>query len=104
MSKTMGKAGGPATGETSEETQPKIKKKNKPKGTTTDQSGTATTVTKEKAPTTAPKAPPVPTQSYCFLCGDKSHTSKMCTKTGELRCENHSDTKSHETRACNIWH
>ena len=50
MSKPTDKVGGPATGETSEEAQPKKKKKNKPKGTTTDQSGTATTVTKEKAP------------------------------------------------------
>ena len=45
MSKPQNKVGGPATSETSEETQPKKNKKNKPKDTTIDQSGTAATVT-----------------------------------------------------------
>ena len=106
MAKPQGKAGDPPTGKTTEETQPKKKKKKnkKPKNSQTDQPGTAVIVIIDKPPAIAPKDPPkVPTPSYCFWCGDENHTSKSCPKTGDLRCDNHADTKSHKTRACNIW-
>ena len=28
---------------------------------------------------------------------------KGCKELGDLRCKNHADTKSHKTKACNIW-
>ena len=28
---------------------------------------------------------------------------KACKELGDLKCENHTDTKSQKTRACNIW-
>ena len=29
--------------------------------------------------------------------------SKTCKHTGDLRCDNHQDTKSHLTKACNLY-
>ena len=46
----------------------------------------AAITTKEKPAAVKPLAPPVPAKSYCFQCGDKSHTSRQCKHTGELMC------------------
>ena len=55
-------------------------------------------------PPSAPKdtqRPPAP--QYCFCCGNLDHTVKACKEQGDLKCDNHADTKSHKTWACNIW-
>ena len=39
---------------------------------------------------------------YCFRCGSESYNSKKCTvKT--LKCEEHKEAKSHNTKACADW-
>ena len=84
----------------------KKRRRNKKAKDSTTEEGVAATATKEtKAPpTTTPSGnqkPPAP--QYCFRCGEADHTVKGCKELGDLRCENHADTKSHKTKACNIW-
>ena len=67
---------------------------------------TVTTTTKEvKAPTaTAPaggQKPPTP--QYCFCCGESDHTVKGCKEQGPLKCDLHTETSSHKTKACSKW-
>ena len=80
--------------------------KKKPKTSQSDGDGTPDTVTKNKASAVTSKDPPkIPTLSYCYLCGDSDHTSKTCKETGDLKCDNHVDIKSHKkcAIACNIY-
>ena len=56
-------------------------------------------------PPQAPKAPQrPPTLTYCFQCGEEAHTIKDCKEVaGDLRCDNHVDTRNHKTRASSLW-
>ena len=95
------------TNETPSESQQlrKRRRKNKKsKDAKQDGYGIAAAATKDKAtPVTLKDPPKVPTPSYCFRCGESDHTSKSCKHQGDLRCDNHQDTKSHLTKACNLY-
>ena len=96
MGPKQGNGGNNNTNETPSESQlrKRRKKNKKPKDTQQDGAGIAAAATKFKAPAIPPKDPPkVPTPSYCFRCGETDHTSRACKHTGDLRCDNHQDTK-----------
>ena len=89
----------------------KKRKRNKKKDTTPQDSVAAavTTTSEVKPPTaTAPalvaaggQRPPAP--QYCFKCGETDHTAKGCKEKGPLKCNLHSESSSHKTKACNKW-
>ena len=89
MSRPPDKASDPAAGEALKELL--TKKKKKGKGNPVVQPATAAAAVKDKPTVVKPQAPPVPTPSYCFRCGDESHTSKQCKHQGELKCDNHAN-------------
>ena len=85
----------------------KRKRNKKPKDANPEDGvAAAVTTTKEvKAPTaTAPaggQKPPAP--QYCFRCGESDHTVKGCKEQGPLKCDLHTETSSHKTKACSNW-
>ena len=52
------------------------------------------------------KDPPKTTKElnpvYCFICSSPSHLVRECDKTSDLKCDHHSESRSHLTEACNI--
>ena len=49
-----------------------------------------------------PKTTKEPNPIYCFRCSSPSHQARDCDKTGDLKSDHHSESRSHLTEACNI--
>merc|ERR1711867_210969 len=102
-----GTSGATTTTVTSDPTAPKKKKNRKKKkgsGTPTDGVAAAATKTVTVPPQTPGVTPKPPTPKYCFRCGEDAHTIAECKHTvGALKCDRHSDTNNHLTKACSVW-
>merc|ERR1712101_61370 len=102
-----GTSGATTTTVTSDPTAPKKKKNRKKKkgsGTPTDGVAAAATKTVTVPPQTPGVTQKPPTPKYCFRCGEDAHTINECKHiVGALKCDRHSNTNNHLTKACSVW-
>ena len=84
----------------------KRKRNKKPKDASPeDRVAAAVTTTKEVKPPSATAPAPAggqrpPAPQYCCRCGETNHTVKGCKEQGPLKCDLHTETSSHKTKAC----